>query len=121
MNTIRIAIAIAAATALSGCATLDTHGKGSHASDAGAIDPSLLTDEPLAGDSATLEVNGLSCPQCASNLTLTLEEVSGVSEASINLATGDVEVTFGIGAPSSRALADAVDNAGFTLVAINSK
>lgn len=74
----------------------------------------------LAGRSeATLVVQGLSCPLCAHNLDKLLLKVEGVQSAAVNMAAGTVAVGFDAAKPPlPQALAKAVTDAGFTLVAI---
>lgn len=98
---------------LAGCASTQ-----SHHDHAGGETTAFSGTEPVGGEGVTLKVNGLSCPQCASNLTLSLDELPGVRGSKINLKTGDVAVEFGITSPSEKQLADAVANSGFTLVDI---
>jgi copper chaperone CopZ len=76
---------------------------------------------PIEGDSATLVVRGLSCPKCANNVNLQLEKVAGVGETHIDMGTGEVRVRFdrlAMQRPSRAALAQAIADAGFTLVEI---
>lgn len=82
-------------------------------------DTEFTSTEPLAGESASLTVTGLSCPQCASNLSLNLKDLPGVTDARINLGTGAIALDFGITSPSPKQLADAVADSGFTLISIN--
>lgn len=80
----------------------------------------LAQTEPIAHGSATLEVHGLSCPKCASNVDLTLARVKGVAKVDqVDMSTGEVRLTFTPDQhPSPRDLARAVDRSGYTLVAI---
>lgn len=80
----------------------------------------LASTTPLSGDSATLEVRGLSCPKCASNVDLTLARVKGVeSVTKIDLSKGTVRLAFADDVrPSPSDLAKAVKKSGFTLVNI---
>lgn len=101
----------------SGCASTSTT---TTAQDPTTDSPTRLTStEPLSADSVRLTVSGLSCPQCASNLTLTLDEVPGVVESQLDLATGEVFIEFGIVRPSPKQIADAVEDSGFTLVSFD--
>jgi len=81
----------------------------------------LSQTSPIASSSATLEVHGLSCPKCASNVDLTLAEIKGVkSVEKIDLSTGQVRLAFDdTNQPSPATLAKAVKDAGYTLVAIH--
>jgi copper chaperone CopZ len=75
---------------------------------------------PIAGDSAVLWVNGLGCPQCASNIDLQLERVKGVEAIYTDLSTGKVSLAFKPGqtAPSPAQLTEAIEDSGFTLVKV---
>lgn len=76
---------------------------------------------PIAGDSTVLLVNGLSCPKCATNIHVSLKQVPGVADSTIDLETGRVTVIFDRLAkanPSPATLARVVTDSGFTLVGI---
>ncbi len=75
--------------------------------------------EPLTSDGARLYVNGMGCPLCASALDLQLKRVQGVDAATVDLSKGQVDVALsGKSRPSPQRLADAVADAGFTLVKV---
>ncbi|MDX2114727.1 MAG: heavy metal-associated domain-containing protein [Planctomycetota bacterium] len=75
--------------------------------------------DPITANHAVLWVNGLGCPQCASNIDLQLDRITGVQNIKVDLSTGRVNVDlFGVARPSPARLAQAVDRAGFTLVKI---
>ncbi len=75
--------------------------------------------DPIKADHAVLWVNGLGCPQCATNIDLQLERVRGVDEMQIDLSTGKVTVSLkGDKRPSPAQFGEAVKDAGFTLVKI---
>ena len=78
----------------------------------------LLDKKPINTKWATLYVNGLGCPQCASNIDLTLAKVPGVSWMYVDLGHGVVQMQMqGEGAkPSPIDLKNKVADAGFTLV-----
>jgi copper chaperone CopZ len=66
-----------------------------------------------------LWVNGLGCPQCASNIDLQLKRVRGVRDVRVDLSVGKVTLNVaGASRPSPARLGDAVADAGFTLVKI---
>ena len=76
---------------------------------------------PLPGSSAVLIVHGMSCPKCANNIHVSLDEVAGVSDSTVDLATGRVTVQFDPLAktnPSRAELTRVIKNSGFTLVDI---
>lgn len=81
--------------------------------------PAQDADAPLPGSSAVLRVNGMSCPKCANNIHVSLGEVPGVSDSTVDLASGRVTVQFDPMAkfnPSRATLAKVIKNSGFTLV-----
>lgn len=81
----------------------------------------VQTKQAIPAKSATLYVNGLGCPLCASNIDKQLARVSGVEVKNIDLSTGKVAVHFtGDKHPAPFNLAHAVEDAGFTLVKIES-
>lgn len=76
---------------------------------------------PIEADGATLVVRGLSCPKCANNVNLQLDKVAGVGETHIDMGAGEVRVTFdrlAAAHPSKARLAQAITDAGFTVVDI---
>ncbi len=74
---------------------------------------------PLAATSVTLFVNGMGCPLCVTNVDKQLERLKGVDTVTVDLGAGTVDVGLtGKTRPSGAALAEAVDNAGLTLVKI---
>ena len=75
----------------------------------------------IDADSATLVVRGLSCPKCAYNVNLQLGKVDGVGETHIDMGAGEVKVNFSPLAarhPSRAQLAQAITDAGFTVLDI---
>ena len=62
--------------------------------------------------SISLAIEGLHCASCVSRLERALCEVEGVTEASVNLATG--RATVAGRDPEPAALAEAVERAGYT-------
>jgi mercuric ion binding protein len=66
-----------------------------------------------------LEVLGMSCPKCISNVDLQLARIAGVGEVAVDMKNGLVTLSVAAGAEVSRdRLAAAVEDAGFTLRAI---
>jgi copper chaperone CopZ len=89
---------------------------------ASALPKALQDDHPMDGDGAEIDVAGLSCPQCASNVDLQLLRVPGVAKVEVDLGLGQIDVTFANGPhPSRRALAQAVVDSGFTVLMIDAK
>lgn len=76
--------------------------------------------EKLSGTTAVLWVNGLGCPQCATNADLQLKRISGVSNIYTDLSTGKINISLpgGDKNPTALRVADAVEDAGFTLMKI---
>jgi copper chaperone CopZ len=63
-----------------------------------------------------LEVLGMSCPKCISNIDLQLARIHGVGGVQIDMKHGTVALTIAPGVRVTReALNDAVEDAGFTL------
>ncbi len=116
MRSMFAAVVLAGVFVFGGCAG-SQHAGG----DAGGEGAASLTSEaPIEASSVVLEVHGLSCPLCATNLDKKLEGVSGVNMVSVNLEDGLVQVGFDDASPrpSPRMLAKAVTDSGFTLVRI---
>ncbi len=79
----------------------------------------LASTTPIDRENVTLFVNGLGCPQCASNIDIQLERVTGVSNIAVNWTAGTVDLSLaGKSRPSPAQLSTAVRRAGFTLVKI---
>lgn len=66
--------------------------------------------------SYTLGVQGMSCPNCANNITHELRSLPGVQEVRIDMGAGQVSVYSNSFLPNAEALASAVQDAGFTPV-----
>ena len=73
--------------------------------------------EPIMTQKAVLWVNGLGCPQCATNIDFQLKRLRGVNDVTTDLGSGKVTVEFGTGTkPSPHKLSEAVKDAGMSLV-----
>jgi copper chaperone CopZ len=83
----------------------------------------LLDKKPIDAKWATLYVNGLGCPQCATNIDLTLAKTGGVSWMYVDLGHGVVQMKMDPSGkkPSPYDLKNRVTDAGFTLVKIRTK
>lgn len=82
----------------------------------------VKSKEPLAANQALLYVNGLGCPLCATNVDVQLKRIKGITDAKVDLGAGTVLIDMpGQTKPSPKRLADAVEDAGFTLVKIEVK
>lgn len=78
--------------------------------------------DSLTADTVTLWVNGLGCPQCASNIDLQLARISGVHNVWVDLGNGKVTLGLrGSKRPSPARLGKAVADAGFTLVKVETE
>ena len=80
-------------------------------------DQTALTQTPVK-----VQVLGMSCPKCVSNVDIQLMRVHGVKHAAIDMATGQVTVEIDPTAGVTRAqLARAVDDSGLTVASIEGK
>ena len=70
-----------------------------------------MTDERV-----TIPITGMTCASCVSHVTHALEEVPGVAEASVNLATEMAAVSFEDGKVPLNGLVDALEDAGYGVV-----
>ena len=61
----------------------------------------------------TLPITGMTCAACVGHVSHALEDVPGVEDVLVNLATENATVTLGENSPPLRALADAVEDAGY--------
>jgi Cu+-exporting ATPase len=66
--------------------------------------------------SYTLTVKGMSCPNCANNITHELKGLPGVEHVQIDMGAGKVTVHSNRTLPEAFLLEDAVRSAGFTPV-----
>ena len=89
------------------------HGEHAHATAEVAAEPAATEGT----ETATLTVNGLSCPLCANNTDLTLKKIPGVKQTKTDLAAGQITVWYDPQQkPTQQQFADAIADAGFTLV-----
>jgi Cu+-exporting ATPase len=65
---------------------------------------------------ADLPIEGMSCASCAMKVERSLGSVEGVSEATVNFATGRAAVDYEPGTTSAQELAEAVRKAGYAVV-----
>lgn len=76
---------------------------------------------PIPEGATALYVNGLGCPQCASNVDVQLMRLPGVRKADVDLSTGVVTIDVkGEKRPSPYQVSERVKDAGFTLVKLES-
>ena len=66
--------------------------------------------------STSLPVEGMTCASCVARIEKSLKKVDGVREASVNLATEKVALSFDKEKTSLAALAEVVKEAGYTLI-----
>jgi copper chaperone CopZ len=79
----------------------------------------LHDDTVLTRSPAQIQVMGMSCPKCVSNVDIQLMRVPGVNRAAIDMSTGIVRVEFDPSRGITRAaLAKAVDDSGLTVTSI---
>lgn len=64
-----------------------------------------------------VEVEGMSCEHCEKRVREAIESVEGVEKAVISLEAGTAEVTYDDGKIVQDAIAEAVDEAGYEVVA----
>ncbi len=108
---------------VSGCAStpaMEENAVVHHVSDADT--QAAHSKDKLRGTTAVLWVNGLGCPQCATNADLQLKRISGVGNIYTDLSTGKISLSLPGGEknPTAKRLSDSVADAGFTLVKIES-
>lgn len=123
MRTYALILSAVFATILTACGSTQTTGAFEenaiihHVSDA---DKALTrSKEPLSGQTATLWVNGLGCPQCASNIDQQMNRTKGVTSVRTDLGQGKVYLTLdGKNNPSPYTLSERTLDAGFTLVKV---
>ncbi|TVQ52158.1 MAG: copper chaperone [Phycisphaerales bacterium] len=73
----------------------------------------------IEGSSVTMVVHGMGCPLCANNVDRQLKALPGVSDASIDLGSGEVKVQLADeNRPTRSQLARAIQDSGFTLIRI---
>jgi copper chaperone CopZ len=108
---------------LTGCASTNDPARNTENAVEHTITPesksALASKQPLAGKQATLFVNGLGCPQCATNADRQLARTRGVLSYEVDLGQGTIRIEMlGTGNPSPYELREAMADAAFTLVRI---
>lgn len=129
MKVMNCALVVVLAAVLGGCAGGGGSGNKSQNEENAVIHEVTAADketakskEPLRGSQALLYVNGLGCPLCATNVDKQLARVKGVSTIETDLSHGLVTVgLFGTAKPSAYELGEAVADAGFTLVKVETR
>jgi mercuric ion binding protein len=107
---------------LPACGGPPTHAQhASHAApsappEAGSVDPGPAQ---LGPGRYALDVLGMSCPKCISNIDLQMARIAYVSNIQVDMQHGTVAFTVAEGGQVDRAaLAEAVADAGFTLAGV---
>lgn len=70
----------------------------------------------MAPRTAQFDIRGMSCANCSQTITQALEDLDGVTEASINVATDDGQVEYDPTKTSLTELYAAIDDAGYSAV-----
>ncbi|HRP28816.1 MAG TPA: copper ion binding protein, partial [Burkholderiaceae bacterium] len=68
----------------------------------------------IASDSVTLDIEGMTCASCVARVEKALTRLPGVTQATVNLATEQAQVTLLGGSVSTAELLAAVARAGYT-------
>ena len=66
-----------------------------------------------SGKTVNLTVTGMSCQSCAQNITKALNQTDGVSDANVNFATGQAQVTFDTETLSQNDITQVIKNVGY--------
>ncbi|AKT40332.1 heavy metal translocating P-type ATPase [Chondromyces crocatus] len=75
--------------------------------------PAPTQTPPARAERRDLPIRGMTCASCVRHVERALRRVDGVQEANVNLVTQRATVLFDPGATSVRALAEAVEEAGY--------
>lgn len=103
-----MAVAVGLSFFVAGCATQQP---------TAAIADDPQRDAPIQSATITMWVQGLGCPQCATNVDKQLKRIPGVEKVKVDLGDGRVVVHRNTSQPLTRAeLAQAIRDSGFTLV-----
>lgn len=106
------ALAAALATCVPGCASAPS------SRPAGAVDG----PDTIGPGAYALDVRGMSCPKCISNVDLQLSRIAGVRDLRVDMKNGIVRLRVDAGHEVAKAeLARAVGDAGFTLGAVRAE
>lgn len=81
-----------------------------------------VTNKPLTDDAVVVNVRGLSCPLCATNVKKVLQDQQGVTDVQVDMSTGRVTVGMeGDTRPTGEQVRQGVVDAGFTFVSMEKK
>jgi copper chaperone CopZ len=123
MRSLAMIVCVSAFVAVAGCSSSPRAG-GQPQYEEGAVIHTVSAEdkaatrskEPIKADEVVLWVNGLGCPQCATNVDAQLERLPGFKSMSLDLSTGKVVMALqGDKRPSPHQISEAVLDAGFTL------
>lgn len=124
VQTFLIPMAPLGALLLSACASTGSGGPTSSSPAATSGSASALASaatEPLAEPTATIQVAGLACPKCATNVEVQLRRIPGVRVENIDMKHGWVQVHFDeMPHPSPARLGRAVEDSGLTYLGVQS-
>ncbi len=65
---------------------------------------------------ATLNINGMSCSGCAGTVSRVLKNIEGVHSAAVNLDTASAQVEFDPAVTGPEAFKSAIEDAGYDVV-----
>ena len=68
---------------------------------------------PLAGETCTIPVTGMTCAACSGRVQRTLEQSAGVASANVNLMTGAATVAYDPAVTSPGRLVDTIRDTGY--------
>lgn len=119
-------VLVCGVAAVSGCAGGGGVGSGATSEENAVVhvvtkedEAATHSKEAVTGTGVVLWVNGLGCPQCATNADKQLERLKGVASIRTDLGTGKIHVGLaGDRKPSPHDFSEAMLDAGFTLVKI---
>ena len=66
----------------------------------------------VISESCTVEVRGMTCQSCVTNITNTVESLAGVSHCEVSLAAGRAEVVFDPDIVSATTVVDTINQIG---------
>ena len=82
----------------------------------------VRSTKPIVEREVVLYVNGLGCPLCARNIDLQLTRAPGVTDVRTDLSLGTITLSLdGKSKPTPAKFEHAVEDAGFTLVKIETR
>lgn len=80
----------------------------------------IITSALAEAKTLTAQVDGMTCPSCAASVEREVKKIKGVSDVSINIRSGKVEIIFKDDqTPSEENIIQAIKKAGYKLVSIS--